>query len=330
MTDSKRSDFAMTPEQRVSARAALKILDGTGISLEEAARRAVRGQRALSRISARAAVDEYLRTLLARKARLGTYSWSEQRLTKFADHFDVTMLDDIDRPSLQAWLAGVTKTEPARRHYAKAARSLFLWALRHEPPLIGADITFGLVPKKHLKETEVKFLSVAECADILAGAGPYQSAIALGLFAGLRPEEIAGQGKQWMEWKHIDVAGKIVRVPAEVSKTRKPRPLEGLPDALWAWLKPGDAYEPVSPGRARQIARVARDRAGYGLKEKKGKWPVDAIRHTFATYAVALLGEGGKVANWLGHEADSSMLYRHYRGLTTKAEAEKFWALRPS
>jgi len=59
------------------------------------------------------------------------------------------------------------------------------------------------------------------------------------------------------------------------------------------------------------------------------KWPQDCLRHSFATYAVALTNNPGQVAIWLGHNGNPTMLYRHYRGLTTKAEADKFFALRP-
>lgn len=53
------------------------------------------------------------------------------------------------------------------------------------------------------------------------------------------------------------------------------------------------------------------------------------MRHTFATYATAYTEDAAKVSLWLGHEGKPQMLHRHYRGLTTKAQAEAFFALRP-
>jgi integrase len=167
-------------------------------------------------------------------------------------------------------------------------------------------------------------LPVDECQKILAGAGRYRSALALALFAGLRPDEIAGRGKPWMRWEHVDITERIVRVPAEIAKTRTARILEQLPAALWTWLQPGQGD--ISPGRSRQIAHLCARLAGYGPGRP---WTHDALRHTFATYAVAETADPGRVALWLGHEGNPTMLYRHYRGLTKKTEADKFWALRP-
>ena len=58
-------------------------------------------------------------------------------------------------------------------------------------------------------------------------------------------------------------------------------------------------------------------------------WPHDVTRHSFASYAVALTADPGKVALWLGHQGNPTMLHRHYRGLARKADAEKYFAIKP-
>lgn len=120
-------------------------------------------------------------------------------------------------------------------------------------------------------------------------------------------------------------AERIVRVPIECAKTGVGRIIEGLPDALWHWL---DAYPPAGDFASVVSAAKAADRARRlaGMDE----WPHDAIRHTFATYAVAFTGDAARVSLWLGHEGNASLIHRHYRGLATKAQAEAFFALRPS
>jgi integrase len=332
-----RKDWALTPAERIDAREALQILHGTGITLKRAAEQAVVGRKAIRRVSCSEAASMFLRDLLQRKARTGTFNWYDQRLTYWTKTFNERMLDDVPRSDLTVWLNGLGCGPVGRAHYARAIRALLRWALRQDPPLVGADITPGLVPRQPPKETEVRFLTVEQAKAILAGAGDYTNTLALGLFAGLRPEEIAGKGKPWLKWGAVNVQERIIRIPADVAKTRKGRIMEGLPDALWKWLNPPAVPEgkasiadvEVSPGRARQIARKARELAGYGPGGTKGKWPVDCIRHTFATYAFARDYNKEKVSAWLGHEGESSVFYRHYRGLTTKAEAEKFFALTP-
>ena len=151
------------------------------------------------------------------------------------------------------------------------------------------------------------------------------SAIALALFAGVRPEELAGRGKPRLTWAAVNVSERIVRIPGGIAKTGQPRVLEGLPDALWAWLgSPGKPGDPISPGLSREIGRKGREILGLD------KWPQDASRHTFATYHVAAFNDPGLTSILLGHEGNPSLLHRHYRGITTQAEAISFWALRPS
>ena len=58
-------------------------------------------------------------------------------------------------------------------------------------------------------------------------------------------------------------------------------------------------------------------------------WPANCMRHTFATYHIAMWQDANKTAYALGHTSGVDVLYQHYRGLATKAEAERFWGLRP-
>ena len=37
-----------------------------------------------------------------------------------------------------------------------------------------------------------------------------------------------------------------------------------------------------------------------------------------------------QTAHFMGHVGGTEMLHRHYKGLVSKTEADKFWALRPS
>jgi integrase len=318
-----RKDFALSPAQRADARAALALLDGTGISLEESARRAVQGKRALLRIKFSAAVDQFIRSRLSDGKRARTVEWYEQKLRVADTRFGEVLFDEIPRADFHAWIKSLQCSEGTRAGIVRACRAVWNWGIGHEPQLVALDITTGLSGIGPSNAGEAEFLTVAECRSIIAQAGPYQPALALLLFAGIRPEEIAGRAKDPLLWKQIDTVGRTIRIPANISKTAKPRVIEGLPDAVWRFLQPQNEDVPISPGRTRQ----ALERAQAAISRRE--WPHDATRHTFATYALALTSDPGKVATWLGHEGSPTMLHRHYRGLTTKAEAEKFWAISP-
>jgi hypothetical protein len=53
----------------------------------------------------------------------------------------------------------------------------------------------------------------------------------------------------------------------------------------------------------------------------------NVLRHTAITYREAATSDLLATARWAGHTA--AVLERHYRGAATRADAEKFYALRP-
>jgi integrase len=67
------------------------------------------------------------------------------------------------------------------------------------------------------------------------------------------------------------------------------------------------------------------------LREKAGitTWGPDILRHTFATMHLARGQDAARTAFELGHVRGLEVLYRHYRGLTTKTEGERFWNIKP-
>lgn len=318
-----RTDWALTPEQRHDARAALRILDGTGITLESAAQRAVAGHRAVKRVKISEGVNDFVRSRLQESARAATVQWYESKLAMFDAQFGKQPFDDVTRKALSDWLNGLPFSDGTKAGIARAIRALWRWALRNDPPLAGQDATLGLRTTTAPNNGEAEFFTVEEVRAIMAGAGAYQNALAMLLFSGIRPEELAGQNKSRLLWRHVNIAEKLIRIPAEISKTGRPRVIDGLPDTLWTWLRPCNDSDPISPGMSRQSTK----RAFAAIKRKH--WPHDGTRHTFATYALAFTQDAGRVAHWLGHEGNPTMLHRHYRGLATKAEAERFFALKP-
>lgn len=316
----QRTDYALSPAQRADARQAIKLLEGSGLTLAEAARKALHGRRAMRRVTVAVAVDEFLRTRLKLRAR--TFEWYESKLNGLTAEFGERMIDDVDRPALTIWLQDKTGSEGGKAAIVRACRALWNWAIAQDPQLATVDATAGLSGASASSQGDAEFLTVAQVEACLANAGEYRSAMALLFFSGIRPEELAGRGKPRLLWKHVRADERIIRVPSDISKTGKPRLIEGLPETVWRWVAPGRDEDPVSAGRTRQVLRICQDVVP--------KWPHDATRHTFATYALALTGDAGKVATWLGHEGNPTMLHRHYRGLATKAEAEKFFALAPS
>jgi integrase/recombinase XerD len=320
-----RRDWALSATQRNDARLAIGILDGSGMTLEMAARVALNGRVAPSKKSVSDAVASFLSQRMGERVwRPSTAEWFDRRLQRLVDEFGERRISDLQPGDLNEWLGAMTIG--ARPGYFRAVRALFTWAVRQDPPFAASSPTQRMeVPPGMSREGDIHFLKVDECAKILAGAGPYLGAIALSIFAGLRPEEVAPRDKPGLQWSHVNEREKRIRVPGDVAKiTGQARVIEGLPPALWRWLKTIKGKDGlVSPGRSRQIAQVCK--RTLGLEQ----WPHDVLRHTFATYAASHTQDPGQVATWLGHQGNPTMLFRHYNGLATKADARKFWALSP-
>jgi len=331
-----RSNFLLSPEQRADARAALIRLAGSSMGLEEAAIRALAAHRkAAVAVPIGDAISRFVRSRIADQCRARTVEWYEDRLARmFAGRPDV-IIGRIGRTELRQWISESAATESTRAANARACRALWRWALAQDPQLVAEDITAGLrtTTLRNGDHLLIQYLLVDDCKRILDGAGNYRSAFALMLFAGLRPSEISGDGKPWLRWEHVQMKEKLIRVPAEIAKTRRARILEGLPPAVWRWLQPGAPAANIAPAHAEDLTRRAAGLLNHdkmsGKVSGSHPWPHDAMRHTFATYAVALLADSAQVALWMGHEGNPTMLHVHYRGLARKADAVRFWALKP-
>jgi integrase len=136
---------------------------------------------------------------------------------------------------------------------------------------------------------------------------------ALATYAGIRPDELARIG-----WQAVDLDRAIVTVDAAASKVRRRRlvPLEPIAVQL---LREHRGRLPVSRATRRRYQSFAC--AVLGLDE----WPQDILRHTAASYLLALHQDAGKVALRLGNSP--GILLRHYQELVPANDSRRFWGL---
>ena len=162
-----------------------------------------------------------------------------------------------------------------------------------------------LSPSIFKTEQVSQLMKRAAAAD--PGMIPY---FALGLFAGVRPMEI-----ERLSWNNI--LNGFIEITADKAKTRQRR-LISISDNLQQWLNLGGEL-PVTNKRK----RIAKLISYIGLN-----WKPDIMRHSFASYHLALHMSPDKTAFELGHR-DTKMLFRHYRELVSTEDAQKYWDIRP-
>ncbi len=113
-----------------------------------------------------------------------------------------------------------------------------------------------------------------------------------------------------------------IEVTAFKSKTASRRLVTIQPN-LKAWLAPlARSSRRVQPPNSRKLREAAQRRAGIG------KWPTDALRHSFASFHLAKFQDAPALALQMGHTT-TAMLFAHYREVVTPEAAEAYWKIKP-
>ncbi len=249
------------------------------------------------------------------------------KLRQFADDHGGLLLSEITPMTLDHWLEGLGVSPVTRNGFRRVLTVFFQWGGkrgycdREQNPARATEIateTAKRVPIFTAGELRVTLdTAPAELVPV----------IALGAFAGLRPEEI-----RRLDWKAVDLLRKRIDIDAGVSKTAAHRYVP-ISDTLFQWIQP-------YAKSAGKVAPVNLYRRLWNfhliLAEKDDKngrpaviWKHNALRHSFASYALAKEEDAARVALWLGH-ASPSMTFKHYRERVTPEAAAEWFEVLPT
>jgi len=310
--------FSLTAETRAEAAKCLEWLRPYGAGLSEAVQYYVEH---VLRFCDAPTVAEIIQRMVSDakslRRREQTVKELRNRLGRFAVQFGTRRLSTITLPELEGYLSNPALSARTQVNDSVKMSQLYNYAIRHG--WAEANLTDRIVrptpedkePAIFKPEQAAKVLEHAPAHDLL----PY---VALGLFAGLRPMEL-----QRLDWSAVRLGERSIIIGTGVAKKRTRRVVE-ISETLAAWLAPyakerGPVVEQVNFRK-----RLDALRAGA----KVAPWPANGFRHSFGTYHLAAHGDAIKTAGLMGHR-DPGVLHNHYKALVTKAEAERFWALRP-
>jgi len=258
----------------------------------------------------RDAIDECLLAKTTAGRRPSSLRQLRHSLDQLSFHHDGKMCSEIAATDIERWLANPDWAQATRRSHLTDARTFFGWCLRRG--YVGFN-PCDRIENIQVEDKPIEVLTVDECDRLLRAALghdrkllPY---IALGLFAGVRPEEI-----QRLEWHDIDLKAGIIRLEGHKAKTRRRRIVEMHPTCK-AWLS---MHGDLPPKNLKK--RLDRVRA-----KAKISWPHDALRRTAASHLLHLHKDEAKVALMLGHSPQT--LFAHYRELVGDGDNERFWSL---
>lgn len=310
--------LALPLEVRQDAAKAYALLAPSGVSLVQAAE--YYRQHVLAFREA-PLIEEIVKRLLEDAKRNDrrdrTVAELKFRLEAFRDDFAGRRLSEITVEELKAWVDDDEWSPRTRINYLTKVSQLFNYALRHG--WVDSNIA-DRVERPTAEDKEPGIFTLDQVARLLECAPrfhllPY---FAIGLFAGLRSAELMR-----LDWSAVHLEGGSIVVGAQVAKKRSRRVVEIAP-VLKAWLAP--VLKKSGPIVEEATFRDNLDalRKEVGMQE----WPHNGLRHSFASYHLGAFGDALKTATLLGHK-DPGVVHNHYKALVQRAEAARFWELRP-
>lgn len=330
------SALAISPAQRMDAASAFKVLEGRA-TLADAVAYWAKHNAPEGGVTLKELVRRWVVALRAQGCRDTTMRDREHKLDRLCSDYGERPAIAITRDDLAKWMDSYRLGGVTRDGYRRCYHALFNYAIAEG--IIEANPVAGMKPPKVDERLPVPF-TVKQAAAIMAAAELHAPnmvpLLAVQFFGGLRPGEAKG-----LDWSAVDFGAKLIRVLPETSKVRRSRLVE-LNPTLREWLL---AYKhnagPIGPTTQNQFDYSLRRKEitlgeGDDQKTVRGiigaagvEWIQDGPRKTFATMHYANNSDAAKLAAILGHTGGVDVLFRHYRGLATKPEARKYWAIRP-
>ncbi len=268
-------------------------------------------------------VNEIIKRFKVAKERAGIIWKSNYQKTfpKFQRDFGKKFISRISAPQLQDWLDTTYEHHTTRNTHRKRIVVLWRWAQKQ-----------GYLPRNVKTEAELTeralepipergIISPKTFEDLLylmkKRFPHYLPALVLAGFCGLRCDEIHHQ-----DWKDIRLEENRLRVTKAKTGTASYRHVKICPAAVeWMLVSHQKRLGRVCRNTAITRIRVIAKKRGFDL-------PANCFRHSFVSYLIAK-SENIEVATLeAGHS--ERVAHKNYKELVTKADAEKWFSLRPS
>jgi integrase/recombinase XerD len=240
----------------------------------------------------------------------------DKRLARFVREIGPgRMMSDLQAVEVENWIHGLGVGAQTMNNFRAVLSAAWGFAAKRG---YASENVLGKVDKVKVTRDHVATFTPAEVERLL-NAAPFEFVpfLAIGVFAGLRPEEI-----KRLQWAEVSFGDRLITVNATVSKTAKKRHAE-ISGNLLKWLRPyAGRTGAVACPNLQKLMRQSRRAAGIET------WPADVLRHTFASAHYAHHKNPAHTALLLGHR-NQDMLMNHYRNLMKPVEAAKFWKIVP-
>ena len=261
-------------------------------------------------------------TILNAKAEFmaGRHSISKATKTNYETGLSLLLLPDPNKwvhsfaiSDLESILNRYSKIT-SRRSFRTIFSIFFRWAVRHHYCMENPCERLDKLPRDM---TQIAALSLEEIKRLLYVAmlmqeGAAVAAVAIGLFAGLRPSEIR-------DLKPQDILSDKIRVTGGKLRRQLKRSVPISP-VLASWLKefPFKGLPPGWDGKMKRLKKAT----------KAKKWVQDIIRHTSITFQTER--DKNEATTAFNNGTSIQMMNRHYRHtIDDDQTVSEFWNLTP-
>ena len=288
--------------------------------------------------------DEHAKANEGQRAQLSSkYAYNRRRqLEKFAATFPGHAVCDLTKAHLDQFIKTLGKLKSksrnqrkavsakSRNHYRAFIRQFLSWAVRKDYlPLTHRLAEADGLRTENSNNSETTFYSPAEFQALLNASkddlASLRPIVAVGGLAGLRTAELLR-----LDWADIWRIPDHIEITAGKSKTRQRRLVE-ICSALKQWLenyrakKSGLLWEGHEVTFQQKIVELCEAAKVEGISVERKH---NGLRHAFCTYHFALHANENLTAQQAGNSP--AMIHQHYKGLATKAEAEKWFTVLPA
>jgi integrase len=258
----------------------------------------------------------------------------ETWLTKFSETFPGHLVSDLAPDLISKHLDQFLELSEKTRNDRRGAISMWLrWCGRRdfiEPHQLGKLLDCDVMKMEVLQAGKISFYAPGELKKILDATRDAENescnessrdalcaVTAMEAFGGARLQEALR-----LRWEDLRQTDGHIEISGQHAKTRKRRLLE-VGTALKAWLTPfKDKAGPIWDAPLNSfITEWARLRESVSVPAKR-----NGLRHGFVSYSYILRGE---VETSALAGTSPQILHQNYRGLATKAEAEKWFTVKP-
>ncbi len=325
-TNEGLSGFDLDAEQRLDARKAIAALSGRA-NLFAAAQAWLRLNPAADALTVAQLFEQHLDDLQKRNRRPDTLRERTQRLNRFAVDYGNHAATAIMPRDVEQWLT-LRLPEKSFNPFRLSLSAAFSFAVKRGIVPVNPVSAVASKTVEHGEpvfwpvETVAKIMHAAAALDAqraaLSIAAPITPCLALSAFAGLRPDEA-----RRLDWSNVNLDEALIRIPAAASKVRRAR-LVPMPKNLIRWLLP---YRRATGSVSPSTITIKRGRKAVLEAAGVEDWPQDVLRHSFASYHMAVHSHEGKLAEIMGNSP--RVIQAHYKGLATAKEGAKYFKIEP-